>query len=563
MDGNLGRGKVQRRSEAEVQQMLVHRSWLVPNMHAHTHPQCMFVLPQPLAGFSLVASPWHHAQMHVHVERMLAQAMESCEGLESAGPGQEACWRPGCKKKCRFMALQHLSDLTQVLLLPLENTTKLHKDVMIESMFSAPAPGGAREYKIGPIPVCCEGFKKILGIGSGRRTRLASGGPDARFGRRDPGDPRGVRPHGFSSVYSHLWNSYYSIAEHMPHEYILASEKNPTMSVPSSTREALDAFKKASESSGPFGPGTDKLVLTPSEELPVKYLPPSMKKDHWWTYLTSQSLTARNGKHASYSTFLRVWSTCFKDVLRIRSWGKHSVCNTCTELKQKMHTAATHEARCRIAEQYASHLERTWRDRLVYWRLRAASQRGQVGYRDWLTIIIDGADQAKFRVMKAVAWPKTIEGEHRPQMKVVGALAHGHDMSFNFVEENVPKGSNLTIEVLAQCLERIISQSLTATPPHLWVQCDNAGGENKNRHLLRFLGVLVDRGIFRSCALGFLQVGHTHEDIDGIFGMMSKGIQQLTEWDSPYQMAEFLVRVWMDTVCCGHHCCQNSFCFCQ
>ena len=103
----------------------------------------------------------------------------------------------------------------------------------------------------------------------------------------------------------------------------------------------------------------------------------------------------------------------------------------------------------------------------MYWRLRGASQVGSPADRDWLTIIVDGADQAKFRVMKSVTWPKSIEGEHRPQMKVVGALAHGHEMSFNFVEENVPKGSTLTIEVLVQCLERVIGQSLTATPPNL------------------------------------------------------------------------------------------------
>ena len=94
------------------------------------------------------------------------------------------------------------------------------------------------------------------------------------------------------------------------------------------------------------------------------------------------------------------------------------------------------------------------------------------------------------------------------------------------------------MEVLAQCLGRIFSQSLTAAPPNLWVQVDNAGGENKNHHLMRFLSVLVDQAVFPSCVLSFLQVGHTHDDIDRIFGMMPKGIQQLVEWDTPSQMRE-------------------------
>ena len=427
----------------------------------------------------------------------------------------------------------------------MENTTKLQKDVMIEAMFSSPAPGGAREYRVGPLPVCKFAFQKILGIGNSRVKRLSSGGPDDRFGPRPIGDPRGHRPEGFTSVYTHLWNTYNSIAEFMPDGCVLTSARDPTQPVSDATRRNVEAFNHAA-SSGPFGPGTDKLILTPTDELPEKYLPPGSKRDHWWTYLASQPLPTPQGNHASYTTFKRVWKTCFEKVLKIRAYSKFSTCNTCAELKQKMRSAATHAARCQRAEEYARHLEKTWRDRQVYWRMRGASGQGETPApgggpsRDWLVIIIDGADQAKFRVMKAVAWPKAIAGEHRPKMKVVGALAHGHEMSFNFVEENVPKGSNLIIEVLAQCLERILSQSLTAAPPHLWVQVDNAGGENKNQHVMRLLSVLVDRAVFRSCVLSFLQVGHTHEDIDGIFGMMAKGIQQLVEWDSPQQMSEHL-----------------------
>ena len=444
------------------------------------------------------------------------------------------------------MALQQISTIAKVLY-PMENTNKLQKDVMIESMFSSPAPGGVREYRIGPLAVCKAGFRNILGIGNNRINRLSTGGPDDRFGPRARGDPRGHRPEGFSSVYSHLWHSYNSVAEFMPDTAVLASAKDPTKPVPDTTRKDVLAFQHVATHTGPFGPGTDKLVLTPHEDLPIKHLPPGSKRDHWWTYLSSQSLTASTGRHhASYSTFKRVWRECFEQVLKIRSYGKFTTCTTCCELKQKMHAAATHAARCKMAQEYALHLEKTWRDRQVYWRMRGAGSSGKqreagMPDRDWLVIIVDGADQAKFRIMKAVEWPKAVEGEHRPKMKVTGALAHGFEMSFNFIEENVKRGSNLVVEVLARCLDRILSsKSLTAAPPHLWVQADNAGGENKNVNLMRFLSILVDRAVFRSAVLSFLQVGHTHEDIDGIFGMMSKGIQQLVEWDSPQQMSECL-----------------------
>ena len=67
-----------------------------------------------------------------------------------------------------------------------------------------------------------------------------------------------------------------------------------------------------------------------------------------------------------------------------------------------------------------------------------------------MCIIIDGADQAKFRVLKSINYPKNVEGEHRPKMKVVGAWTHGHELAFNFCEEDLHHGTNLTIEVLMQ-----------------------------------------------------------------------------------------------------------------
>ena len=239
----------------------------------------------------------------------------------------------------------------------MENTTKLQKDVMIEAMFSTPATGGAREYRVGPLPVCKFAFQKILGIGNSRVKRLSSGGPDDRFGPRPVGDPRGRRPEGFTSVYTHLWNTYNSVAEFMPDGCVLTSARDPTQPVSDATRRNVEAFNHAA-SSGPFGPGTDKLILIPTGELPEKYVPPGSKRDHWWTYLASQPLAASQGNHASYSTFKRVWKTCFEKVLKIRPYSKFSTCNTCAELKQKMRSAATHAARCQKAQEYARHLEK-------------------------------------------------------------------------------------------------------------------------------------------------------------------------------------------------------------
>jgi hypothetical protein len=158
-------------------------------------------------------------------------------------------------------------------------------------------------------------------------------------------------------------------------------------------------------------------------------------------------------------------------------------------------------------------------------------------------VIIDRADQAKLRALKVTRLPKAMEGEYRPRIKCVGTLVHGHECSFTMVEANIEKGSNLTLEVLTRALDRVLpATGGNGFPTHFWMQCDNAGGENKNQWVLRWLALLVDRGVFRSCVFSTLQVGHTHEDLDGLLGIMSMEIASALDWDHPMQMAEIVQR---------------------
>jgi hypothetical protein len=58
-------------------------------------------------------------------------------------------------------------------------------------------------------------------------------------------------------------------------------------------------------------------------------------------------------------------------------------------------------------------------------------------------------------------------------------------------------------------------------PPVLNVQLDNACSDNKNRYVFSFFSLLVQKGVFRKVYVNFLFVGHTHEDIDVMFGRWS------------------------------------------
>lgn len=76
-------------------------------------------------------------------------------------------------------------------------------------------------------------------------------------------------------------------------------------------------------------------------------------------------------------------------------------------------------------------------------------------------------------------------------------------------------------------------------PRTLLLQLDNCGSENKNRYVFAYLSLLVARGVFDIVQLGFLMVGHTHEDIDALFSRFSEKLRKKTTFTFPHLMKLF------------------------
>lgn len=58
-------------------------------------------------------------------------------------------------------------------------------------------------------------------------------------------------------------------------------------------------------------------------------------------------------------------------------------------------------------------------------------------------------------------------------------------------------------------------------PKSLYVQLDNTARENKNQLVIAYLNMLVEKDVFKKVKLGFLLVGHTHDQIDQMFSRFS------------------------------------------
>ena len=195
-----------------------------------------------------------------------------------------------------------------------------------------------------------------------------------------------------------------------------------------------------------------------------------------------------------------------------------------------------------------------WKDRTIYWRARElscqwaranftlAAEGARVANRQSiLTIVSDGMDQSKFKIPR---WKgikvKALEKFPRPAMHVSGVWAHGHTVHLAVSTPDIPKDANTHIEALSRMVDTVLKVR-GRLPQHLHIQLDNTPRDNKNQKVFRWAAHLVLNGIFRSANLSFLRKGHTHEDLDAIFGQLALEVAH-SSFDSVADVIDVLMR---------------------
>jgi hypothetical protein len=150
-----------------------------------------------------------------------------------------------------------------------------------------------------------------------------------------------------------------------------------------------------------------------------------------------------------------------------------------------------------------------------------------------MSVIIDGMDQAKTKLPNPVRHSKSTEPLFQQAVHVTGVLNHGGEVPAQVILEDgrATKDSNNTINSLCHVLRQ--HQRTGPLPEVLYIQLDNATGENKNRFILFFCALLVGAGVFEKVKLSFLPVGHTHEDIDQLFSRFAESLRRMDcfSWD--------------------------------
>ena len=403
-----------------------------------------------------------------------------------------------------------------------------------------------RTCAFGGKPVCQQAFARLLGIGGSKIDRVRRG-ERSMANMKQPKHPT----LGFSmilksyavwpSVVMFLWMTYHTCAEGLPDRLLNLYELRDSTGLvekygrdpaPGGNNELDRTVGKIALDLANYGTDPDMVLKGPGFlSGPRRYLQHDAPIHLFWEY---RSWCANHGqKQASYSTFLRVFRKVFRGHLQFRKGGgaQHAECSTCSGLKNEMKTAPSYRSRVEVLERYAEHLLLQWLDRQVWWALGLVSvswfqKSSQLGREaafasvslSCIAIIIDGMDQAKFRIPRAryvQRAAKAMEMLHRPSLHVIGLWIQGAALELAVGDEDLRKDSSTQLEVLARGLTKTLER-FGGLPLGLHLQQDNCVREGKNTHVANFMLAMVLLGIFKWAQLGYLRKGHTHENIDQV-----------------------------------------------
>lgn len=234
----------------------------------------------------------------------------------------------------------------------------------------------------------------------------------------------------------------------------------------------------------------------------------------------------------SYDYWCKIWKYApeLACICHARRTLNFQHCTLCVEGNAAVAAALKSGDKDKIAEtkcKRASHHGEARSERLGYHGRR---EDGRDPASDSVSIILDKWDSAKCTVpyfaRKPGGWWNVTSQQVLAQ-HVLGVMVHAtpqnkvHMYTFN---DSVAGGANNNVEGLRRTLAA--EYATKPMPRIMYVQADNAS-DNKNFTVLLFLGLLVYHDYVADAYISFLLVGHTHEDIDALFSVISRHFRQI------------------------------------
>ena len=405
------------------------------------------------------------------------------------------------------------------------------------------AQSGLRSAQAGPRrtswflmgrPVCVKGFAALLGIGQTTLYREVHMCLDRRRSIEDEG-----RIVVLDAPQTLVCNSFFRDV------YASAAEPLP-QGKPLRVGDAVD-----DDDDFDWQPEIDPMALVARTQgregglgVVMREIPHNTVGDLYWQFLATCEL-AGTPNPPCRKTFQNTWNSRWSSVMKCRHLSQHMQCQTCYELKEKTYrTHASLEEKMAWARRWRDHLRDQYEDRTIYWGLRFASRQSDSTV---LVLIIDSMDKKK------CAWPRysfakrphEIDGlKPRPRMTLTCAIAHGWLTGFYVAPETLSHGSNAFMEVLCIVLSKVRDMCRVQGrrfPLHLVLQADNTVAQTKNGYCAALCTHLVGASKFATVTMNFMMVGHTHEDVDQMFGLVTESVVRKHRWETPIEFERLLM----------------------
>ena len=151
---------------------------------------------------------------------------------------------------------------------------------------------------------------------------------------------------------------------------------------------------------------------------------------------------------------------------------------------------------------------------------------------DVLMVNVDGMDQAKTNIPNEPLKDKSTAAGVPMPVRLLGAIAYARAWYGFWTIPQWASTSNITLTALAKIIQdaQVDGRARGRPPPHLpprlVIQMDNTSKDNKNHYLFGFAGMLLAERYFEEVEAHFLPVGHTHQEIDQSFSLVSKVIAE-------------------------------------
>jgi hypothetical protein len=223
----------------------------------------------------------------------------------------------------------------------------------------------------------------------------------------------------------------------------------------------------------------------------------------------------------SYSEFLDLWLTVYPNV-KVKEYKSVSgKCGACAAIFELQKLCTGYEDFQRLEHFKLLHRIEVTTQKAAYYSSRRLAE---VEPEKYMSVIVDGMQQSHSELPY---FGNQKEYPYKVVQYLTGCKQHGFASTFHRSFPHIKHGVNLTITCLMHQIlmrQNHCMESNSKMPTHLLIQIDG-GPENTAKPFLAFCELLLRLRVFDKIEVNRLPVGHTHEDIDALFGTLWKHLR--------------------------------------